>query len=53
MMNLSRSRRAAASGLLVAGLWGGALAAQDTNTIVGNPQLKNFQLPGQRTAAPP
>jgi hypothetical protein len=55
MTNLSRSRRAAALALLVAGLWAGlwagALAAQDTNTI-GNPQLKDFQLPGQRTTTP-
>jgi hypothetical protein len=52
MMNLSRSRRAAVLALLVAGLWAGALAAQDTNTI-GNPQLKDFQLPGQRTTTIP
>ncbi|HEY1604982.1 MAG TPA: hypothetical protein VGF77_05235 [Allosphingosinicella sp.] len=49
MMNLGR--RAAALGSLLAFLWPGALAAQD-NTTVGNPQLRNFQLPGQRTTPP-
>lgn len=52
MMNLSRNRRAAALGLLLAAAWPGALAAQDTNTVVGNPQLRGFQLPGQRTTPP-
>jgi hypothetical protein len=52
MMNLGRHRRAAALGSLLAMIWPGALAAQDTNTTVGNPQLRNFQLPGERTTPP-
>jgi hypothetical protein len=51
MMNSSRNRRTAALALAMAGLWTGALAAQD-NVTVGNPQLKDFQLPGQRTTPP-
>jgi hypothetical protein len=51
MMNLSRNRRAAALGLLLAAAWPAALPAQDTNTV-GNPQLRDFQLPGQRTTPP-
>jgi hypothetical protein len=50
---LGRLRRAAAFGLLglCAGLCPVALAAQDNSTI-GNPQLRDFQLPGQRTTPP-
>ncbi len=33
-------------------IWPALLAAQD-NTTVGNPQLRNFQLPGERTTPPP
>lgn len=51
MMKLSRNRRAAALAAALAGLWTGALAAQD-NVTVGNPQLKDFQLGGQRTTPP-
>src|SRR3954469_17630730 len=53
MMRFSRLRQAAALGLLglCAGLCPVALAAQDNSTI-GNPQLRDFQLPGQRTTPP-
>src|SRR5436305_13106543 len=51
MMKLSRNRRAAALGLILAASWPAGLAAQDTNTV-GNPQLRDFQLPGQRTTPP-
>src|SRR3954465_8669226 len=49
----SRLRRAAALGLLglCVGLCPVALAAQDNSTI-GNPQLRDFQLNGQRTTPP-
>jgi hypothetical protein len=53
MTHLRRSRRrAAAFAILILVPAGSALLAQETNTVVGPPQVKDFQLPGQRTTPP-
>ncbi|MEA3037146.1 MAG: hypothetical protein QOH04_2923 [Sphingomonadales bacterium] len=52
MLKRRRSLRAAACAPLIAALAAGAASAQETNTVVGPPQLKDFQLPGQRTTPP-
>ncbi|MEA3060601.1 MAG: hypothetical protein QOJ94_382 [Sphingomonadales bacterium] len=52
MLKRRRSLRAAACAPLIAALAAGAVWAQDTNSVVGPPQLKDFQLPGQRTTPP-
>jgi hypothetical protein len=56
MLKRRRSLRAAACAPLIAAALAigaaGAVSAQDTNSVVGPPQLKDFQLPGQRTTPP-
>jgi hypothetical protein len=56
MLKRRRSLRAAACAPLIAAAFAigaaGAVSAQDTNSVVGPPQLKDFQLPGQRTTPP-
>jgi outer membrane biosynthesis protein TonB len=56
MLKRRRSLRAAACAPLIAAALAigaaGAVWAQDTNSVVGPPQLKDFQLPGQRTTPP-
>jgi hypothetical protein len=56
MLKRRRSLTAAACAPLIAAALAigaaGAVSAQDTNSVVGPPQLKDFQLPGQRTTPP-
>jgi hypothetical protein len=52
MLKRRRSLRAAACAPLIAALAAGAVSGQETNTVVGPPQLKDFQLPGRRTTPP-
>jgi hypothetical protein len=56
MLKRRRSLRAAACAPLIAAALAtgaaGAALAQDTNSVVGPPQLKDFQLPGRRTTPP-
>src|SRR3954447_15481149 len=57
MLKRRRSLRAAACAPLIAAALAtgaaGAVSTQDTNSVVGPPQLKDFQLPGRRTTPPP
>jgi hypothetical protein len=52
MLKTRRGRRAAELAALTLLFCPAVLAAQETNTVVGPPQIKDFQLPGQRTTPP-